>query len=40
MHADKSMVNLRPRQNRAMEILDPAIREKVKQIIHKLLGGL
>ncbi|WP_342745990.1 DUF5674 family protein [Brunnivagina elsteri] len=36
----ESMVNLRPRQNRAMEILDPAIREQVKQIIHKLLGGL
>ncbi|MDZ7963224.1 MAG: hypothetical protein RMY34_36130 [Aulosira sp. DedQUE10] len=28
------------RQNRAMEILDPAIREQVKQIIHKLLGGV
>jgi hypothetical protein len=36
----ESMVNLRPRQNRAMEILDPAIREQVKQIIHKLLGGV
>ncbi|MDB9435371.1 DUF5674 family protein [Dolichospermum lemmermannii CS-548] len=36
----ESMVNLRPRQNRSMEILDPTIREQVKQIIHKLLGGL
>ena len=36
----ESMVNLRPRQNRAMEILDPAIREQIKQIIHRLLGGV
>jgi hypothetical protein len=35
----ESMINLRPRQNRAMEILDPMIREQVKQIIHRLLGG-
>jgi Protein of unknown function (DUF5674) len=34
----ESIVNLRPRQNRSMEILDPAIREQVKQIIYKLLG--
>jgi Protein of unknown function (DUF5674) len=36
----ESMVNLRPRQNRSMEILDPLIRERVKQIIYCLLGGL
>lgn len=36
----ESMVNLRPRQNRSMEILDPSIREQVKQIIHGLLGGI
>ncbi len=36
----ESMVNLRPRQNRSMEILDPSIREQVKQIIHRLLGGI
>lgn len=36
----ESMVNLRPRQNRAMQILDSAIREQVKQIIHRLIGGL
>lgn len=36
----ESMVNLRPRQNRSMQILDVTIREQVKQIIHKLLGGI
>ena len=36
----ESMINLRPRQNRAMHILDPGIREQVKQAIYKLLGGL
>ena len=36
----ESMVNLRPRQNRAMQILDPSVREQVKQIIHRLLGGV
>jgi hypothetical protein len=36
----ESMVNLRPRQNRSMEILDPSIRDEVKQVIHRLLGGI
>lgn len=36
----ESMVNLRPRQNRSMEILDPSIREKVARVIHHLLGDL
>jgi hypothetical protein len=36
----ESMVNLRPRQNRSMEILDPLIHEQVKQIVHRLLGGI
>ena len=36
----ESMVNLRPRQNRSMEILDPSIREQVRKIIHRLLGGI
>jgi hypothetical protein len=36
----ESMVNLRPRQNRSMEILDLTIREQVKQVIHRLLGGV
>jgi Protein of unknown function (DUF5674) len=34
----ESMVNLRPRQNRSMEILDPATRELVFQITQRLLG--
>jgi Protein of unknown function (DUF5674) len=36
----ESMVNLRPRQNRSMEILDPSIREQVARVIHHLLGDL
>jgi hypothetical protein len=36
----ESIVNLRPRQNRSMEILDPSVREQVKQIVHRLLGGI
>jgi Protein of unknown function (DUF5674) len=36
----ESMVNLRPRQNRSMEILDPSTREKVARIIHDFLGRL
>lgn len=36
----ESMVNLRPRQNRLMEILDPSTREKVARIIHDFLGRL
>ena len=35
-----SLINLRPRQNRSMEILDPNIRERVAQIILELLGDL
>lgn len=36
----ESMVNLRPRQNRSMQILDASIRDRVKQVIDKLLGGV
>ena len=36
----ESMVNLRPKQNRAMEILDPLIQERVKAVIYRLLGGI
>lgn len=36
----ESMVNLRPQQNRAMEILDSRIREQVKIVIYRLLGGV
>lgn len=34
----ESMVNLRPRQNRSMEIMDVKIREQVAQIIMEFLG--
>jgi hypothetical protein len=33
----ESMVNLRPRQNRSMEILDAKIREQVASIIMEFL---
>lgn len=34
----ESLINIRPRQNnRAMEILDPEIREQVAQITYRLL---
>jgi hypothetical protein len=36
----ESIVNLRPRQNRSMKILDVTIRHQVQQVIFKLLGGL
>lgn len=36
----ESMVNLRPRQNRSMELLDPIIREIVAQIIVEFLGNV
>ncbi|MDZ8055720.1 MAG: DUF5674 family protein [Aulosira sp. ZfuVER01] len=36
----ESIVNLRPRQNRSMEILDPIIRERVAQLINEFLGNL
>ncbi len=36
----ESMINLRPKQNRAMEILDSRIREQVKVVIYRLLGGV
>jgi len=35
-----SMVNLRPRQNRTMEIIDPNIRQRVAQIIIEFLGDV
>lgn len=36
----ESLINIRPRQNNpSMEILDPAIREKVSEIVLKRLGG-
>jgi hypothetical protein len=36
----ESLVNLRPRQNRSMEILDRSIRERVQQVIYRLLGSV
>lgn len=35
----ESLINIRPRQNnRSMEIQDSEIRERVAQIVHRLLG--
>ena len=37
----ESLINIRPRQNNpSMEILDPAIREKVSEIVVKRLRGV
>ena len=37
----EALINIRPRQdNRAMEILDPIIRERVRQVAQRLLGGV
>ncbi|MEH2058411.1 MAG: DUF5674 family protein [Nostoc sp.] len=36
----ESMVNLRPRQNRSMEILDSNIKERMAQIIKEFFGNL
>jgi hypothetical protein len=36
----ESMVNLRPRQNRSMELLDPNIRERVAQLVNEFLVNL
>ncbi|MBC7515357.1 MAG: hypothetical protein H7237_02815 [Alkalinema sp. FL-bin-369] len=35
----ESMVNLRPRQNRSMQILSAMVREQVQQVIYQLLGA-
>jgi hypothetical protein len=34
----ESIVNLRPQQNRSMEIMDVKIRERVSEIIMEFLG--
>lgn len=37
----ESLINIRPRQNnRSMEIQDPMIRDRVAQIVQRLLGEL
>ena len=35
----ESMINLRPTQNRSMQILDGDVRVQVKAVMDKLLGG-
>jgi hypothetical protein len=35
-----SLINIRSRQNRSMEILDPAMREQIDQIVYELLGSI
>lgn len=35
-----SIINLRPRQNRSMEIMDATIREQVAEVIKQLLGDV
>jgi hypothetical protein len=35
-----SLINIRSRDNRSMEILDPLVREKIDQVIRELLGNL
>ena len=35
-----SLINIRPRQNRSMEILDPEIKAKVTEIVREFLGDI
>jgi Protein of unknown function (DUF5674) len=35
-----SLINIRPRQNRSMEILDPEIKVKVTEIVREFLGDI
>lgn len=35
-----SLINIRPRQNRSMEILDPEIKAKVTEIVKEFLGDI
>jgi hypothetical protein len=37
----EALINIRPRQNNpSMEILDPSIRDRVAEIVQRLLGGV
>lgn len=36
--AYESIINIRPRINNSMEILNPVIRDQIEQIIFNLLG--
>jgi Protein of unknown function (DUF5674) len=38
--AYKSIINLCPRTNRSMEILDPQVRAQVVQVVLSRLGGI
>jgi Protein of unknown function (DUF5674) len=38
--AYESMINLRPRSNNSMEILDPQVRAQVDRVILSRLGGV
>jgi hypothetical protein len=36
----EALINIRPRQNNpAMEILNPSVRERVEEIVARLMGG-
>jgi hypothetical protein len=36
----EALINIRPRQNNpAMEILNPSVRERVEEIVTRLMGG-
>jgi hypothetical protein len=36
----ESLINIRPRQNRTMEIQDPELRRQIAQVVQNLLGGV
>jgi hypothetical protein len=36
----ESLINIRPRQNRTMEIQDPELRLQIAQVVQNLLGGV
>jgi hypothetical protein len=36
----EALINIRPQQNPSMTILDPSIRERVEEIVRRLLGGV
>jgi len=37
----EALINIRPHQNNpAMEILDPSVRDRVTEIVQRLLGGV
>ena len=36
----EALINIRPQQNPSMTILDPSIRERVEEVVRRLLGGV